>query len=291
MSDEVIQGRLIRPSDVQMIADLLARNGAWNRSRLSRELCQHWDWRNGKGQIKDMAARSLLLKLEARGLIELPARVRPGRPNHRGLAPVGEIEHPTAPIQEPLKGLGPLRIEVLKRGNGNLELFKLLLQRDHYLGYRSCVGENLKLMVWDARDRLLACLLFGAAAWKSARRDDFIGWSPQARERNLGLLANNSRFLILPWVRVPHLASHVLGRVCGRIRGWWSERYGHPVEALETFVERDRFFGTCYRAAGWVHVGATVGRGRNDVRNDSALPIKEIFLRPLSADFRRRLAA
>lgn len=288
-TEEVIQGRLTSPADVELIRDLLVRHEDWNRSRLSRELCLRWDWRNAKGQLKDMAARSLLLKLQARGLIELPARQKPGRPNHRGLAPIGEMAHDSTPIQEPLERLRPLHIEVLERGNRNWDLFKFLLQRYHYLGYRSCVGENLKIMVWDAHGRLLAILLFGAAAWKASRRDDFIGWNPQVRQRNLGLLANNSRFLILPWVRVPHLASHVLGRVSRLIRGWWIERYGHPVELLETFVERDRFAGTCYRAAGWVHVGATAGRGRNDFRNDPSLPIKDIFLYPLSAEFRGRL--
>jgi hypothetical protein len=146
-------------------------------------------------------------------------------------------------------------------------------------------------MVRDACGRVLACLLFGAAAWKSAPRDAFIGWSPQSRERHLPLLANNSRFLILPWVRVPHLASHLLARVCRIIRGLWIEHYGHPIELLETFVERGRFRGTCYRAAGRIHVGATAGRGRNDVHCTRSLPAKDIFLLPLSAHFRRRLSA
>lgn len=287
----VIQGRLVNPSDVGLIGDLLASHPEWNRTRLSQELCQIWNWRNAKGQLKDMAARSLLLKLEARGAIRLPARVGAGRPNHRGLAPVQAPAHDVSPIEGSLCALRPLRIEVLSRGHADLDLFKFFLQHYHYLGWRSCVGENLKLMVRDARSRVLACLLFGAAAWKTAPRDAFIGWSPQERQRNLPLLANNNRFLILPWVRVPHLASHLLARVCRQLRALWVEHYGHPVELLETFVERARFAGTCYRAAGWTLVGSTAGRGRNDTHCTRSLPAKDIFLLPLSTDFRRRLTA
>jgi hypothetical protein len=170
-------------------------------------------------------------------------------------------------------------------------LFKFLLHRYHYLGHRTCVGENLKVMVSDSQGHLLACVLFGSAAWKAKSRDAFIGWEPQVRERNLSLLTNNTRFLILPWVRVRHLASHLLAQLCRRVSGLWMETYGHRVHLLETFVERDRFRGTCYRAAGWTHVGATAGRSRNDVHAILCVPVKDIFLYPLSADFRAKLCA
>ena len=144
-------------------------------------------------------------------------------------------------------------------------------------------------MIRDRSGRLLACMLFGSAAWKTKSRDEFIGWEPSCRKRNLWLLTNNTRFLILPWVRVKCLASHILARVCAELSGFWMEKYGHPIHLLETFVERGRFAGTCYRAAGWRHVGATTGRSRNDVHARMSVPVKEVFVRPLCTDFRRRL--
>ena len=287
-AQKLIQGRWIMPDDVELIGELLADHPSWNRTRLSRDLCERWDWRNGKGRLKDMACRTLLLKLERMGEIRLPPR-QGGRPNQCGFAPSPEIPHDRSPIEEPLGSLQPLQIESLESGDPRLGLFKLLLQRYHYLGYRTSVGENLKIWVSDAQGRPLACMLFGSAAWKAKSRDAFIGWDPQVRERNLPRLTNNTRFLILPWVRVPHLASHLLGQLRRRIAQLWVQRYGHRVELLETFVERRRFRGTCYRAAGWTHVGATTGRSRNDRDFTLRVPVKDIFVYPLSVDFRRRL--
>jgi len=288
--ERVIQGRRITPGDVGRIRDLLAANPSWNRSRLSRDLCARWDWRNAKGRLKDMACRTLLLKLERRGQIQLPPR-QAGRPNERGFGLMAEMDHDRSPIEGALSSLQPLSIEPLGRGDRRLPLFKFLLHRYHYLGHRTCVGENLKVLVSDSQGRLLACVLFGSAAWKAKSRDAFIGWEPQVRERNLSLLTNNTRFLILPWVRVRHLASHLLAQVCRRVPGLWMETYGHRVHLLETFVERDRFRGTCYRAAGWTHVGATAGRSRNDVQATLRVPVKDIFLYPLIAGFRAKLCA
>ena len=170
-------------------------------------------------------------------------------------------------------------------------MFRFLLHRYHYLGLRNGVGENLKYLVRDPRGRPLACVLFGSAAWKAQARDRFIGWEASTRQQRLGGLTNNARFLVLPWVRVPHLASHLLAQVARRVSADWIAKYGHPIYLLETFVDRDRFRGTCYRAAGWRHVGATTGRSRNDVDNTLQVSIKDIYLRPLSRDFRRRLCA
>jgi len=290
-TEKIIQGRCITPETVAQIRGLLADTPSWNRSRLSRELCEQWGWRNDKGRLKDMAARTLLLKLERLGEIRLPPRQKPGRPNHRGFSLPEQMVHDTTPLVEDLSRLRPLRIERLDTGDERLVLFKFLLHRYHYLGHQRCVGENLKIAVSDHSGRLLACMLFGSAAWKAKSRDGFIGWNRQARERNLSLLTNNTRFLILPWVRVPHLASHLLARVCRELPQHWKEKYGHRIHLLETFVERDRFRGTCYRAAGWTHVGATAGRSRNDVDQTLNVPVKDVFVQPLSADFRRRLCA
>lgn len=288
-ADKIIQGRCITPETVAQIRGLLADNPSWNRSQLSRELCEQWGWRNDKGRLKDMAARTLLLKLERLGEIRLPPRQKPGRPNQRGFSLPEQMAHDTTPLAEDLSQLRPLRIERLDTGDERLGLFKFLLHRYHYLGHQRCVGENLKIAVSDHSGRLLACMLFGSAAWKARSRDGFIGWNRQARERNLSLLTNNTRFLILPWVRVPHLASHLLARVSRALPGHWTEKYGHPIHLLETFVERDRFRGTCYRAAGWTHVGATAGRSRNDVYATMSVPVKDVFLYPLNADFKQRL--
>ena len=200
-----LQGRPLSAPDLAQIQRWLAEHPAWHRTRLSRELCMLWHWRNEAGQLEDMACRSLLLKLQARGWIALPPRQRPavnGQRNRPGVA--GSYD--TAPLQTELAALRPLRVEPLGPASPDLGLFQGLLQQHHYLGQRNCVGENLKYLVRDRQDRPLACLLFGSAAWQCQPRDAFLGWSPAQRQRHLSRLTNNTRFLILPWVRVPHLA-------------------------------------------------------------------------------------
>ena len=289
-TERIIQGRCITPATVARIRGLLAENPSWNRSRLSRELCEEWDWRNDKGRLKDMACRTLLLKLERRGEIRLPER-QGASPNAHRNRQIADVPHDSSPIESDLRRLQPLKLVPLEAADKEAPLFKSLLHRYHYLGHRNCVGENLKYMIRDQLGRLLACMLFGSAAWKAKSRDAFIGWDRQTRERNLPFLTNNTRFLILPWVRVQNLASHLLAQVCRELPGHWMEKYGHPIHLLETFVERDRFRGTCYRAAGWTHVGATAGRSRNDVHATMSVPVKDVFLYPLNADFKERLCA
>ena len=216
---KVIQGRCVTAADIGLIRDLLTDNPGWNRSRLSRELCERWGWRNAKGRVKDMAARTMLLKLERLGQIQLPPRQSPGRPNRSGYDIADQMDHDTTLIEDDLSRLQPLRIESIGAGDERLALFNYLLHRHHYLGHQRCVGENIKLMLSDRSGRLLACMLFGSAAWKTKSRDQFIGWDRSSRERNLSLLTNNTRFLILPWVRVKCLASHVLSRVCAELPG------------------------------------------------------------------------
>lgn len=206
----VIQGRLIRLEDVALIRNWLTAHPNSNRTRLSRELCSTWNWRNGAGQLRDMACRSLLLKLEAQGQIELPPR-RTASVNDLRNRQAAQIDHDQNLIQCQLDTLQPVRLEPLAQGSSDAALFRFLLQRYHYLGHRNCVGENLKYLARDRGGRVLACLLFGSAAWKVAARDLWIGWNLEQRRRHLFLLTNNTRFLILPWVRVPHLASHLLG--------------------------------------------------------------------------------
>jgi hypothetical protein len=237
-----------------------------------------------------MSCRTLLLKLQAQGRIVLPPR-RTASVNDRRNRSLSEMAHDQSPIHCDLPALRPLRIEPLAQDDGDLALFRFLLGRFHYLGLRNCVGQNLKYLVQDRTGRVLACLLFGSAAWQTRPRDTWIGWDAQQRRTHLHLLTNNTRFLILPWVRVPHLASHLLGQLTTRLSADWRHKYGHPIHLLESFVERDRFRGTCYRAAGWLRVGLTTGRSRNDKDFQLQVPAKEIYLKPLVADFRRRLLA
>jgi hypothetical protein len=284
----VIQGRTICPEDMGLIRAALEGPAGTNRTRLSRELCAVWNWRDGTGRLKDMACRTLLLKLEVRGYIRLPPRVTASVNGLRNRS-VGHLEHDQKPIAGPLESLQPIRLEPATEGTSEAVLFKFLLQRYHYLGHRNCVGQNLKYLARDRDGRVLACLLFGSAAWKTAARDSWIGWNPEERRRHLFLLTNNTRFLIPAWVRVPHLASHLLGLAAARVSADWQEKYGHPIYLLETFVEQERFAGACYRAAGWICVGTTTGRTRNDEGIQPRQPVKAVYLKALSGDLQRRL--
>jgi len=283
----VLQGRTVTAGDISLIQRLIAQQPSWNRTRLSRELCQLWSWRATNGQVKDMACRSLLLKLEALGLVILPARQNSPVNASRNRS-IQYVLHDTTPVLSTLKALSPVRIERVE-GTSEHDLFRCLLSRYHYLGYSGSVGENMKYLISDSTGRPLACLLFGSAAWKTASRDLYIGWDARGRRQNLSLITNNMRFLILPWVRVPYLASHILARIARRINADWLTRYSHPVVLLETFVDVHRFRGVCYRAANWIYVGRTQGRSRNDRSNTMRVPPKDIYLYPLSPRFREFL--
>jgi len=285
-----MQGREVGESDIGLIRELLAAHPDWNRTRLSRELCARWDWRNAQGRAKDMAARTLLLKLERVGYVRLPARRGPS-PNGQRNRKVAPVAPPSEPIRGPLCDVLPLAVNVVAPGSDDARVFNGLLAHEHYLGHHNTVGENLRYLVRDRHGRPVACALFGSAAWKCADRDAFLGWDGPTRERNLQGLTNNTRFLIPAWVRVPHLASHVLSLIARRIGGDWQAKYGHPVHALETFVDRSRFKGICYRAANWLRLGQTRGRTRNDRAHRLHAPVKDVYLYPLVADFRRELCA
>lgn len=289
-TDFVCQGQRVSGADLDWLRSTVATQPAWSRKRLARELCQRWQWRTAQGRLKDFAARSLLVKLEGRGLLSLPPlrmnyRTRPWELPPRPMA----APDVCASRQAPLADLQPLRWLLPSPSSLEESRFQDHLRRHHYLGLR-VVGENLKYLVQANDGTDVACLLFGAAAWKVTARDQFIGWTSPQRIQGLGQVANNTRFLIVPWVRVPGLASHVLGQVVRRLKDDWQLKYGHPVWLAETFVERDRFRGIAYRAANWLRVGQTQGRGRQgpDPRVRSAT-IKDVFVYPLHRDFRQRL--
>lgn len=289
LESQVIQGRLISAAHIAAIGRLIEANPQWSRRRISEALAQQWDWRNGTGQLKDMAARTLLLKLHQRRLIRLPERRC--APPRRGPALSSEGLDWRLPerVEVGLEQLLPLHIHLVRPKQPDYPLFERYLFQHHYLGYGGPVGENLGYLIRSRTAEALGCVLFGAAAWKCAPRDQWIGWSAQQRAQGLPFIANNSRFLILPWVEVKSLASHILGQIARRIEADWQGRYGHPLHLLETFVQQDRFQGTAYQAANWIHVGRTTGRTRQDRHNRVEAPYKEIYLYPLTGHVRRQL--
>lgn len=283
----IVQGRHVSAEDIGLINRFIGQNPSWHRTRLSKELCIEWGWHKENGQLKDMSCRALLTKLEKLGYISLPLNRYLNRAK-RGKGNVDPVLHVKEPINESLKVLYPVDIQLIESGY-KYNAFKYFISQYHYLGWSGTVGENLKYMIYDKHERPLGVIMFGAAAWKVQPRDNYIGWNAEIRKRNLCYIANNNRFLILPWVKVEHLASHILGKICRRINQDWLMKYNHPVYLLETFVEVDRFWGTCYKAANWKNVGETQGRGKLDIKNEYKLPRKSIWLYPLHESFREKL--
>lgn len=279
----------ITQKEIDLINRLMSENPSWGRTKLSIELCGKWNWCHNDGRPKEISCRDLLRKLNAKSLITLPPKICNSGPKLGNKNIVKLMFHDMTPVETSIKELLPLQVVVIKNRGPLLNEFKSLLIQHHYLGFDLTVGENIKYMVYSRKGILLACLLFGAAAWSCASRDQFIGWNADMRKANLYLTTNNTRFLILPWIKTPHLASHILGVISRRVASDWQEKYGHPVHLLETFVEKDRFKGTCYKAANWKCVGETTGRSRNDRYLKLSVPVKDIYLYPLNKNFREVL--
>jgi hypothetical protein len=284
----VVQGRPVGENDLHDVRQLIAAHPDWSRWRLSQQLCAHWNWRNAAGRLKDMAARSLLVKLDQRGLISLPAR-RQAPTNRMRIAVRAPRHWDRTARDSSLEELGTLEVREVSAELAGREELRAALAQFHYLGFGGTVGENLQYLVLDRRGQMLAGLQFGSAAWKCRDRDQFIGWKAARREANLWRMTNNTRFLILPWVRVAHLGSWILGQVLRRVSTDWEGKYGHGVVLVETFVERDRFRGTVYQAANWQRVGETRGRTRQDRYTSLCVPVKEIYVYPLVRNFREVL--
>ncbi len=284
-----IRGKLITASDLELIRHLLRTDGHQGRSHLSRQLCRLWNFRQANGAYREIACRDLLRQLEQRGLISLPAPLKKARQvgyRNRTFLPsfldtsivVGRLDH-----------FSDLTVELVSCTHRE-QLYNSLIGAYHYLGYGQGAGEQLKYVIsWQRRP--LAAIGFSAAALRVACRDRFIAWDDAARQKNLRLVVNNHRFLILPWVHITNLASWILAQVTRRLSADWQARYAHDLVLVETFVEKNRFHGTCYRAANWRWVGETVGRGRNDRFSTTVLPIKQVFLYPLTRHFRERCHA
>jgi len=282
------RGRTISAEDIASIRRICAQHPQASRRQLSVLVCQAWDWRQANGTWRDMVCRGLMLALERAGHIELPPqRMAPPNPLARRAKPATDFLLDQSPIRGPLRSLQPLAIRQVRR-TGEEGQFNGLIERYHYLGYTQPVGEQIKYLVC-AQDRPVACLAWSSGPWHMGPRDRFIGWSAAARRRRLHLLAYNTRFLILPWVEVPHLASHILGRIARQLNVDWGRLYGHPVHYLETFVDRERFKGTCYRAANWVYLGQTTGRGIKEKTRKVTRSLKDVLGYPLRKDFRAKL--
>jgi hypothetical protein len=281
------RGRAIGAGDIQHIRELIAANPGVSRRRLSAKLCEDWNWRQANGALRDMVCRGMLLMLDRAGHIELPAvRLRPNNPLARRARPAPAWID-TTPVERPLSELRPVELAQVRR-TADESLFNSLMEEHHYLGYEQPVGEHLKYLA-IAEGRPIACLAWSSAPRHLGSRDRYIGWNAEARKRNIHLIAYNTRFLILPWVRVPHLASHILGRMAAALSGDWGQMYGHPVYFAETFIDPARFRGTCYRAANWQFLGLTTGRGKNDHTYKPNRPIKEVLGLPLTPRFRELL--
>ena len=281
-----IQGRETSEEDIEFVRRLIKENPGLHRKGLSVKLAKLWNWRDISGQLKDMACRSFMLKLHRHVRIELPAPLHPPISRKKSFP---EEPHSKIPIVCYLKELLPLQTKLISPSCMQYPLFRYLLSEYHYLDYRGPVGKNICYLVYDNSNRPLACLLFGAAAWRTAPRDSFIGWSFERRAANLQFIANNSRFLILPWVKVSYLASYLLGAISRRISKDWIGKYNHPVYLLETFIQKYRFNGICYKAANWIYIGDTKGRSRNDKKNEHKVPVKEIYVYPLERHFKKFL--
>ena len=282
------RGRRLTESDLGEVRTLIAAHPQASRRALSQHLCEAWQWVQPNGRPRDMVCRGLMLGLHRAGLIQLPPlHRRPPNPLARRRRPA-PVAIDRTPVRAGLRELGALEFVQVRRTAAE-PLFNALLEAHHYLGYTQPVGEHLKYLVYAA-GRPLACLAWSSAPRHLEPRDRFLGWSAAARRHNIRCVAYNPRFLILPWVEVRHLASHLLARMVRRLSADWQQLYGHPVYFAETFVDPERFRGTCYHAANWRHLGTTTGRGKDDLTHRANRSRKEVFGYPLIPQFRQRLA-
>jgi hypothetical protein len=281
-------GRDFSQSEIKQIRRIIAEEPPKMRVEISRAVCRAFKWYKRDGGLKDMSCRVALLRMEKDGLIKLPP---PKRPNVNGKNRI-RFTSDTKPQSQILLSAGELpdlRIELVCSLRES-RLWNEYVHRYHYLGYKPLPGAQLRYFIYS-QNNILALLGFGASAWKVAPRDKFIGWSIKQRTSNIHLIINNARFLILPWIKSKNLASKILSLVSKRIQNDWQRKYGYQPVLLETFVECERFQGTCYKAANWTKVGVTKGRGKLDVKHEHALPVKDIFLYPVNKKFRQVLVS
>ncbi len=286
-SDFTYQGHQLTHSDIVSIRTLISTNPDKSRWFISRELCRQWNWRQQNGALKDMLCRSILLKLESVGLITLPPRKRITNNPLANRKPPGLVKVDQTPIVCVIEDIQPIELRSVRKTQYE-KLYNSMIHEHHYLRYTHPIGENIKY-IFFSNGRPIACMGWTSAVRHIGCRDRFIGWSAEIRKKNLHLIAYNTRFLILPWVKVPYLASHLLGLSARIVPGDWLAFYKHPIYFLETFVDTEKFTGICYRAANWIYLGETTGRGKNDQTNKQNRSIKAVFGYPLQKNFRRIL--
>ena len=285
-SNRRYSGRVFGPQEIEQVRDIIRAHPQASRQQLSYRVCEAFDWRKPDGSLKDMSCRVALLRMHREGLIGLPA------PRHkvdpcRSFARRTPQAEPGVLLEAAVHEMEGVRLEVVQREAG--ALWNEYIDRYHYLGYKPLPGAQLRYFAF-AGERPVALLGFGAAAWKSGPRDEWIGWSRAQRHRNLSVVVNNARFLVLPWIRVDSLASKLLAMVARELPADWEARYGYRPVLLETFVEKGRFAGTCYRAANWTCVGQTQGRGKLGDHRLGQVPVKTVWVYPLAKDFRAQLS-
>jgi len=275
-------GREFSDGDIQAIKLLMQQNPSLRRTPLSRKLCELLDWTKPNGELKDMTCRVALLRMQADGLITLPPSRMPGGRGRPHFPSTCATDAQTALLQ-PVHELASLTLRPVK-GTQASRLWNEFIARYHYLGYTPMSGSQMRYNVF-AGEQLVALLSFGASAWKIAGRERFIGWQESERLKNLQLVVNNARFLILPCIQSKGLASKILSKIARQLPHDWHQRYGYRPVLFETFVETARHRGTCYKAANWINVGQTVGRGKKSLGHHQIIPIKDIWLYPLRKDF------
>ena len=281
-------GRRFTAEEMALLRALIAAEPPPTRNALSREFCRRIGWLKPDGGLKDMMARVTMLAMHRDGLIALPPPTQ--RQSRAGPMAFGQdTEPPLFPAPTTVDEVRPLDLRPVLRGTREGKLWNEFVARYHYLGYKTLVGAQMRYAVHDRNGWPVAMLGFSTAAWRLAPRDKFIGWTPELREKNLPLVVDNPRFLILPWIDIPNLGSHILAIVRRRLPEHWTERYNITPMLIETFVETPRYTGAVYKASGWINVGTTQGRGRYDTHMNRAQPKKDIWLRPLRRDWKRTL--
>ncbi len=283
---QVIRGRVIGPEELETIRHFVQLHWNKGRTEISRALCRHWDWKQPNGWLKDRACRDLLLALNRQGAIDLPARQHPG-PDGKKIVQSQRLLLEVMPLEGAVSEFGSLTITMVRKSSSE-KLWNQLIHEYHYLGNPHIVGSYLKYLAF-LEGQVVACLGWGSAAWRATARDACIGWDEETRKRNLQHVVNNVRFLILPWVKIPHLASKVLSANLRVLPRDWQSFYNTALWLAETFVDTFRFQGTCYKAANWIHVGNTTGSAKRGASYYYHGRPKAVFVYPLHKNFRERL--
>lgn len=291
MNDDkiLLSGREFTQNEIDDIKYIVKMFKNLTRTEIANTICENFNWFDAKGKNKVSSAAEMLKKLEEQGQIVLPDKKGKGRPKSKGIKVTTRTD---APLKEKhmMKEIEPVAVEIVTSKEQRI-LWNEYVERYHYLGYKQPFGARQEYFIISGNGEKLGCILLAASAWALEARDKWIGWNEEERIKHLNLIVNNTRFLIFPWVKVKNLASHALSLVSKRVRQDWLLRYGYEPVLLETFVDIEKYLGTCYKAANWIYLGNTTGRGRMDTQNKKTLSQKQIYMYPLVKDFRKYLCS